>query len=368
VFEKRLFFHFDWLLFGAVLAIVGVGLAMIYSTTYVTLGDGGHAGPQVRTQFYALLIGAIAFLIFLLIDYRMLAEHSLFLYGGLVALLVFVLIKGSTQFNATRWIAIGPFNLQPSEFARITLALILAVFFGENRRGARNPGDLLVAGLFTAVPLLLIAKQPDLGTAVTLVPVFFGVAYLAGLRMRLFGILTLIAVLMSPLVWTFGLKDYQKGRITTFLDPEKDPRGDGYQQIQARITVGSGGLTGKGFTHGTQGQYKFLPVAHNDFIFSVLAEEQGYLGVLVMLGLYLFVILRSLQAARLAKDRLGAYLVGGIVSGFAFQVLYNIAMSAGLAPVKGITLPLMSYGGSSLIASLASFGLIVNVRMRRFTN
>jgi rod shape determining protein RodA len=366
VFEKRLFFHFDWLLFAAVLAIVGVGLAMIYSTTYNTMLD--QAGPQVRTQFYALVIGLVAFLVFLLLDYRMLAEHSLFLYGGLVALLVFVLVKGSTQFNATRWIAIGPFNLQPSEFARMTIALILAMYFGENRRGARNPGDLAVGGIFMAVPLLLIAKQPDLGTAVTLVPVFFGVAYLAGLRLKLLGILALVAVLMAPLAWQFALKDYQKTRITTFLDPEKDPRGDGYQQIQARITVGSGGLMGKGFTHGTQGQYKFLPVAHNDFIFSVLAEEQGYVGVLIMLGLYLFVIFRSLQAARLSKDRLGAYLVGGIVSGFTFQVLYNMAMSAGLAPVKGITLPLMSYGGSSLIAALASFGLIINVRMRRFTN
>jgi rod shape determining protein RodA len=153
-----------------------------------------------------------------------------------------------------------------------------------------------------------------------------------------------------------------------FMDPEQDPRGAGYQTIQARITVGSGGLRGKGFMQGTQGNYKFLPVAHNDFIFSVLAEELGFIGVLTALGLYLFVILRSFEAARLAKDRLGAYLVGGIISGFAFQVIYNVTMSAGLAPVKGITLPLMSYGGSSLIASLAGFGLILNVRMRRFTN
>ena len=154
-------------------------------------------------------------------------------------------------------------------------------------------------------------------------------------------------MLLAPVAWKFALKDYQKSRIETFLDPEQDPRGAGYQQIQARVTVGSGGLTGKGFMQGTQGQYKFLPVAHNDFIFSVLAEEQGFLGVLAALGLYLFVILRSLEAARLAKDRIGAYLVGGIIAGFAFQVIYNITMSAGLAPVKGLTLPLMSYGGSS---------------------
>ena len=366
MFERRLIFHVDWLLLGALLVLTGIGIAMIYSTTYVVVGD--HAGPQVRTQTYALVLGLIALFVCLVIDYRLLAENSLVLFGGLLALLLFVLFKGSTQFNATRWIEIGPFNLQPSEFGRIALALILATYFGENRRGARNMGDLVVGGLFTAVPVLLIARQPDLGTAVTLIPVFFGIAYLAGMRLRLLGVIALIAVLMAPLAWQFALKDYQKSRITTFLDPEQDPRGDGYQQIQARITVGSGGLTGKGFMQGTQGQYKFLPVAHNDFIFSVLAEEQGFIGVLAVLGLYLFIILRSLEAARLSKDRLGAYLVAGIIAGFSFQVIYNIAMSAGLAPVKGITLPLMSYGGSSLIATLAAFGLILNVRMRRFTN
>jgi rod shape determining protein RodA len=366
MFERRLIFHVDWLLLGALLLLTGIGVAMIYSTTYIVVAD--HAGPQVRTQTYALALGLIALFVCLVIDYRLLAENSLLLFGGLIALLLFVLFKGSTQFNATRWIEIGPFNLQPSEFARMVLALILATYFGENRRGARNMGDLVLGGLFTAVPLLLIARQPDLGTAVTLVPVFFGIAYLAGMRLRLLGIIALIAVLAAPFAWQFALKDYQKNRITTFLDPEQDPRGDGYQQIQARITVGSGGLTGKGFMGGTQGQYKFLPVAHNDFIFSVLAEEQGFIGVLAVLGLYLFVILRSLEAARLSKDRLGAYLVAGIIAGFSFQVIYNIAMSAGLAPVKGITLPLMSYGGSSLIATMAAFGLILNVRMRRFTN
>ena len=368
MFERRLFFHIDWALLSAILAILAIGVLMIYSTTYVAVGDGGHAGPQVRTQLYAVVLGLIALAVCLSIDYRVLAEHSLLIYAGLIGLLLFVLFKGSTQFGAQRWIDLGPFNLQPSEFGRITLSLILAMYFGENRRGARNTSDLLIGAMFMAVPLLLIAKQPDLGTAVTLVPVFIGIAYLAGLRMRLLAAIAIAAVLIAPIAWQFALKDYQKSRIQTFFDPEQDPRGAGYQTIQARITVGSGGLTGKGFMKGTQGQYKFLPVAHNDFIFSVLAEEQGFIGVLAVLGLYLFVILRSLEAARLAKDRLGAYLVGGIIAGFTFQVLYNVAMSVGLAPVKGITLPLMSYGGSSLIAALAAFGLVLNVRMRRFTN
>ena len=186
--------------------------------------------------------------------------------------------------------------------------------------------------------------------------------------MRVVGVLAMLTLLAVPITWLFVLQDYQRQRIETFLDPEQDPRGAGYQQIQARITVGSGGLTGKGYLQGTQSQYNFLPVAHNDFIFSVLAEEQGFLGVLFVLGLYLFVILRSLDAARIAKDQVGMFLVVGITAGFAFQVIYNVTMSAGLAPVKGLTLPLLSYGGSSIIATLMGFGLILNVRMRRFTN
>jgi rod shape determining protein RodA len=214
----------------------------------------------------------------------------------------------------------------------------------------------------------IIYFQPDLGTTVTLVPVLLAVAYAAGLPMRIFGIVAVVALLAAPIAWQFALQDYQKERLSTFLNPEQDARGAGYQQLQARITVGSGGAWGKGFQQGTQGQLRFLPVAHNDFIFSVLAEEWGFSGVIVALALYLFVIVRALDAARLAKDRIGAYLVLGVLASFTFQVLYNITMSAGLAPVKGLTLPLMSYGGSSMIATMAGFGLILNVRMRRFTN
>jgi len=198
--------------------------------------------------------------------------------------------------------------------------------------------------------------------------VFLGVAYLAGMQMRILAVIGLAIVLAAPVAWKFALKDYQKSRVVTFLDPSQDAKGAGYQQIQARITVGSGGLTGKGFKQGTQGQLRFLPEVDNDFVFSVLAEEHGFAGVVVALGLYLFVIVRALDAARLAKDRLGSYLVLGVLASFTFQVIYNVTMSAGLAPVKGLTLPLMSYGGSSMIATLAGFGLILNVRMRRFTN
>jgi rod shape determining protein RodA len=360
--ERRLYFHLDWLLLATVLVIVAMGITMIYSATQATT-------PRLfMSQVYALGLGLIAMLIALSIDYRTLADKSHWIYGLTIALLVYVMLFGVVRGGARRWIPLGFFNLQPSEFAKLAVALVLAKFFGESRRQQPNGVDLLTGAALAAVPMLLIARQPDLGTAVTLIPVYLAVAYVAGLPMRVLGVLALVALMAAPLAWKFALKDYQKSRIMMFIDPSKDTRGAGYQQIQARITVGSGGLWGKGFMKGTQGQLRFLPVAHNDFIFSAWAEEQGFVGVLIALGLYLLVITRSLEAARLAKDRLGAYLVLGILASFTFQVFYNITMSAGLAPVKGLTLPLMSYGGSSLIATLTGFGLILNVRMRRFTN
>jgi len=361
VFERRLYHHVDFGLLAAITALCALGLTQIYSA-------GGGWTQIVETQIVGILLGMVALVICLSIDYRSLADKSHLIYIAVIALLLYVLLFGAVRGGSRRWIDLGVFNLQPSEFAKAALALVLAKFLGESRRGAISHVDLAIAGALTALPLVIIGKQPDLGTAATLVPVAFAVAFVAGMPMRLLGILALAGLLAAPIAWRFVLQDYQKERISTFLDPAQDARGAGYQQIQARITVGSGGPWGKGFTEGTQGQLRFLPVAHNDFIFSVLAEEQGFAGVVVALGLYLFVIMRSIEAARLAKDRLGAYLVLGVLASFTFQVIYNITMSAGLAPVKGLTLPLMSYGGSSMIATLAGFGLILNVRMRRFTN
>ncbi len=359
MFERRLYHHVDWALLAAIATLCAIGVFMIYSTS---------AGSRLYvTQIYAIVLGLLAMVVTLTLDYRTFTDKSHLIYVALLGVLLYVLFFGDVQMGARRWISLGSFNLQPSEFAKVGVALVLAKFFGENR-GAPGWIDLAIGAGLTALPLLLIAREPDLGTAVTLVPVFLGVAYLAGMQVRILGVMALCLLLAAPVAWQFALKDYQKDRISSFLDPSQDPKGAGYQQIQARITVGSGGLTGKGFREGTQGQLRFLPVAHNDFIFSVLAEEQGFAGVLVALGLYLFVILRALEAARLAKDRLGSYLVLGVLASFTFQVIYNITMSAGLAPVKGLTLPLMSYGGSSMIATLAGFGLVLNVRMRRFTN
>jgi rod shape determining protein RodA len=347
-----------------VLALCALGVTMIYSTTSDPTRGTSHL---YVTQLYAIGIGIVALIVMLTIDYRAFTDKSHLIYIGLLAMLLYVLFFGVVVMGARRWVPLGIVNLQPSEFAKIGVALVLAKFFGENR-GTPSWTDLAIGGGLTLLPFALIAKEPDLGTAVTLLPVLLAIGYLAGMRMRIFGLLFLCLVLAAPVAWMFALKPYQKTRISTFLDPSQDAKGAGYQQIQARITVGSGGLTGKGFRQGTQGQLRFLPVAHNDFIFSVLAEEQGFAGVLAALGLYLFVILRALEAASLSKDRLGSYLVLGVLASFTFQVVYNITMSAGLAPVKGLPLPLMSYGGSSMIATLAGFGLVLNVRMRRFTN
>jgi rod shape determining protein RodA len=366
--ERRLSAHLDWPLVWAVVTLTVVGLATIYSVTWDYRPEVNQPGAEFWRQVYALPVGLAVMAAFLFVDYRTLAERSLWIYGALIVGLVAVALIGDVRGGARRWVQVAGFSFQPSEFARLAIALVLAAYYGESRRSARSIGELAVGTAILAVPAWFILRQPDLGTAATLVPVLAGVVFVAGLRLRWLAIALVAALLVSPVVWTYGLHDYQRERVEMFLDPAKDPRGAGHQQIQAKVTVGSGGLLGKGFRQGTQGGYGFLPVAHNDFVYSVLAEEHGFLGVLLTLGLYLFVIVRSLDAARLARDRLGAFLVVAIISGFGFQVLYNITMSAGYAPVKGLTLPLMSYGGSSLVATLAGFGLILNVRMRRFAN
>ena len=361
MFERRLFYHVDWAMLIAVMALCLIGVVQIYSAT-------GGSSSDYQTQLYGIALGSVALLVCLTIDYRSLADKSHWIYIGLAGLLIYVLFFGVVRGGSRRWIDLGVFMLQPSEFAKLAVALVLAKFFGDSRRGVITYTDLIAGAAITLVPFVIISQQPDLGTAATILPALVVIAFVAGMPMRIFGVLAIAGVLLAPVAWTFVLQDYQRERISTFIDPWQDPRGAGYQQIQARITTGSGGVTGKGFMRGTQAQQGFLPEARNDFIFSAYAEERGLAGVLVALGLYLFVILRALEAARLAKDRLGAYLVLGVLACFTFQVIYNVTMSAGLAPVKGLTLPLMSYGGSSMLATLAGFGLILNVRMRRFTN
>ena len=358
--DRRLLFNIDWVLLGAVLLLSGVGVAMILSAT--------HAGHQYLQQLYAVGLGLVALLVAVAIDYRRLADRAPLFYLGALGLLVYVLFFGPRIAGTRRWILIGSFRLQPSELVKIAAALLVAKVFAESKKESLGLTDIAGPGAAVGLLAVLIAAEPDLGTAFCLVPLFLAVAFLAGLRMRAVLAFVLALAFVGGLGWRYALKDYQKTRIYTFLDPSLDPKGAGYQKIQSQIAVGSGGLLGKGFTKGSQVQLGYLPARQTDFIFSVLAEELGFLGVAVVLGLYLLVLWRAFETAQIARDRVGAFLAAGLASAIAFQVVYNVAMVAGLVPVKGLPLPLMSYGRSSLVSTLLAVGLILNVRMRRFAN
>jgi len=289
------------------------------------------------------------------------------LYVLSIVALVYVLRFGPLIAGTRRWVVIGGFQLQPSELVKLAAAVLAAKLFSEFRQESLGLREVALPGAAMGLLVLLIAREPDLGTAACLLPLFLAVAFLAGLRMRAVALLGAALVLAAGLAWPM-LKDYQRTRVYTFLDPSLDPRGAGYQKIQSQIAVGSGGLVGRGFLEGSQAQLGYLPARHTDFVFSVLAEEAGFVGVFVTLALYLLLLWRMLETARLARDRLGAFLVAGVSATFAFQVVYNVGMVAGLVPVKGLPLPLMSYGGSSIVSSLMGIGLILSVRMRRFAN
>lgn len=360
--DRRLVYNVDWVLTGAALVLALVGVAMVYSATH-----SGRNPDLYLKQLALVAVGTLGLVLAATVDYRRLADRAMLLYALSAVSLVYVLRFGPLKAGTRRWIEVGGFQLQPSELVKIAAAVFVAKIFSEYRQETLGLRDVALPGVAVGLLAVLIARQPDLGTAACLLPLFLAVAFLAGLRMRAVLGLAAVMVLLAALTWPL-LKDYQRTRIYTFLDPSLDPRGAGYQKIQSQIAVGSGGLVGRGFLEGSQAQLGYLPARHTDFIFSVLAEEAGFLGVVVVLSLYLLVLWRMLETARLARDRLGAFLVAGITASFAFQVVYNVAMVAGLVPVKGLPLPLMSYGGSSVLASLVGIGLVLSVRMRRFAN
>jgi rod shape determining protein RodA len=254
-----------------------------------------------------------------------------------------------------------------SEIVKLIIIIVLARFFAEVRTDELSLQDLIKAGLLVGLPLALILKQPDLGTALVLMPMLIVGAFLAGLQWKHAVAILLIGVLMLPVGWHF-MKPYQKERVTSFLHPEEDAKGSGYQVLQSKIAVGSGGFWGKGFGNGTQNQLGYIPVRYSDFIMSAWAEEQGFKGVLVALGLYMALLLRLVQNAQRAKDRAGMFLVMGVAAALGFHVLVNVAMVIGAMPVTGIPLPLMSYGGSATLFVFLAIGLVMNVRLRRFVN
>jgi rod shape determining protein RodA len=360
--DRRLVYNVDWVLTGAALVLALVGVAMVYSAT--------HSGrnPDLYLKQLALVgVGTLGLVLAATVDYRRLADRAMLLYAVSVFSLLYVLRFGPLRAGTRRWIELGGFQLQPSELVKLAAAVVVAKIFSEYRQETLGLRDVAIPGAAVGLLAFLIASEPDLGTAACLVPLFLAVAFLAGLRMRAVGGLAAVILLLAALTWPF-LKDYQRTRIYTFLDPSLDPRGAGYQKIQSQIAVGSGGLVGRGFLEGSQAQLGYLPARHTDFVFSVLAEETGFVGVVIVLSLYLLVMWRMLETARLARDRLGAFLVAAVAGSFAFQVVYNVAMVAGLVPVKGLPLPLLSYGGSSVLSALMGIGLVLSVRMRRFAN
>jgi rod shape determining protein RodA len=362
--DRRLLFNIDWGFLGAALILMGIGVATILSATFA----GRNTGLEAK-QLYAIALGLVGMLVVVSLDYRRLVDRAPVLYLAAVGVLVYVLAFGPRIAGTRRWfMGPGGFQVQPSEFAKLVAALLVAKLFAEAKKETLGLIDLLVPGAAVGLMVVLIAAEPDLGTAFTLVPLFLTVAFLAGLRVRAILGVVLVMLVVGSLGWMFALKEYQKSRIYTFLDPNLDPRGAGYQKIQSEIAVGSGGVAGKGYKQGTQSQLGYLPARHTDFIFSVLAEENGFVGVVAVLGLYMFILWRAFETAQMARDRVGAFLAAGIAAILSFQVIYNVAMVAGLVPVKGLPLPLMSYGGSSVLSSLFAVGLILNVRMRRFAN
>ena len=353
----------DWTLLVISLVICGVGVLQIYSATRDTVWQGAW-----WKQIVYIAAGLVLMWLTVAIDYHTLMNHVLPMYILLVISLVVVLFIGRSAYGGRRWISVaGGFHLQVSEFIKLVIILLVAHFLTELKTGDLEGRDMAKIAGMVLVPMVLVMKQPDLGTALTYTPVLMAGIFLAGMRRKYLIAIAVVGLLVLPVGWTV-LKDYQKARLVSFLDPDRDPRGSGYQVIQSKIAVGAGGMWGKGVTKGSQTQLRFLPVPHTDFIFSAFAEEHGFVGVIVVLSLYFVLIMQIVQNAQTASDKAGMYICMGIAALLLFHVLVNVGMVVGRMPTTGIPLPLMSAGGSSVLSNFMMLGLVNNVRLRRFVN
>jgi rod shape determining protein RodA len=365
----------DWPLLIAVLLIAVVGIVNLYSATSVA--KGGLADLYI-TQIYWLVAGGIAAVFVAAIDYRHFERLAYVIYGGGILLLLLVFILGRDIHGAARWIDIGGkqrgFRFQPSEFMKIILAVSLAKYLHDDPKvpggpagGGRTLKDLIVPALLAGIPFALVAKQPDLGTALILAGIFVSVMALGKMRWKSLAWLVAGLGSFSWLAWNYILHDYQKRRVYSFINPELDIRGANWHSHHARVAIGNGGFFGSGYMKGTQNHYLFLPEQQSDFPFPVFAEDWGFAGGLVMIGLYTFVVLWGIRIASHAKDRFGAALAIGISAMIFWHAFFNIGMVTGVLPVVGVPLPLFSYGGSSVTTVLIGIGLLMNVSMRRHT-
>ena len=361
--DRRLISHFDWRLAALVLGLALYGVLTIYSGNMLSPSPF-RRGMHLRQMTWVLL-GLLALGAACLIHYRTLCRFAYAIFACSLLGLVAVLVAGKTGLGAQRWIRVGPLSLQPSEFVKLGLILFLARYFDDRREELDRPRVFLVPAALTLVATALVLKQPDLGTAILLLLTGLFLMFLAGLRPRHVAPFAVAGLAAAPLLWVF-LKEYQRRRIFTFLNPDLDPLGAGYHVAQSKIAVGSGGILGKGFLGASQSQLNFLPLNHTDFIFAVQAEQWGFLGSLALLGAYGLIILKALQIARDARDLFATLVAAGVAGLLLFQVCTNVGMVTGLLPVVGVPLPLMSYGGSSLVTTLLSLGLVLNIHMRRF--
>ncbi len=372
MFSEKWFAKLPWGMVGIILAITAFGLAAVYSATYTPRGPS----PLFYKQLIWVSVGLVVMFLAVLPDYHTIGRYAYVLGLVSLGLLFLVMIIGKTGMGAQRWLSIGSFAFQPSELAKISLTLALARYFAEDpKQGGYELRDLAIPGIMVLVPLALVLKQPDLGTALMLLLTSSLIIVIAGVRLQSVAIVLVSGMVLISAVLFVGpvrhkiwgsLKPYQQNRIRAFIDPSSDPLGSGYHANQSKIAVGSGQITGKGYRKGTQSQMAFLPERHTDFIFAVIAEESGLVGSSVLVLLYLSFLLIGIDTAKNAKDRLGVLMAGGIVSMISLYVFINIGMSVGIVPVVGVPLPLISYGGTSIITTFLALGLLLNIQIRRF--
>lgn len=361
--SNRLIRKLDFTLIAIVIGIVVISLIVIGSATHINTPSDDRYWYVQRQGIFALLNCMLVFFV-LHFDYKVLQRYGNALYILNLVMLVAVMLMGQSALGAQRWIQIGPITLQPSEFSKIIMIISLASML-DKRTGKLNTfKDLLPVAAYVGLPFILVMKQPDLGTSLVFMAIFLGMTFVAGVNLRLLMTIFGIGAAFMPIFWHF-LKDYQKMRIMVFMDPNVDPLGSGYHIIQSKIAIGSGMLFGKGLFGGTQSQLNFLPENHTDFIFAVIGEELGFIGAAFVLILYLIMLYRAAKIANAARDNFGSLLAVGITSMWIFHVLVNVGMTAGIMPVTGIPLPLMSYGVSSLTTNLLAVGILLNIYMRR---
>lgn len=363
-FDRRLLLSINWTLLGLSLLLFFCGVLNLYSASGFRLEDGMSVAPFYQKQLIWGLLGMFGMLIIMLIDYRHLRTLAWPLFWLTCGTLIAVFFMGKTIYGAKRWLDLGFMNFQPSEMAKICILIVGARILSKERDKLNFTRLAYVVGI-GLIPAGMVIKQPDLGSGLTILMILGGMIMYHGITPRVFKTLMVAGPALLPLSWFF-LHDYQKQRILTFLDPAKDPLGSGYHIIQSEIAIGSGRFWGKGFLEGTQSQLRFLPEKHTDFAIAVFGEEWGFLGSMILLGLFCVFLYQKVVIAREAKDLFGSYLAAGVFFYFFWQILINMGMVLGLMPVVGIPLPFISYGGSATLVNFCLVGLVLNVSMRKF--